>query len=199
MNQGNRSSAAMARISVLLYRVALESVDGMASGRFHQQVKYPAAVVVLVCAALEAGINEMLETYLLLEQNPNRQKQIKELRAEQDIREKWIRAPEVVVPGSQPLSKTDEPYRSFDVLIKLRNAIAHYDAGFRAPSEYPDRVSIGEYKRRFTLSYEGQADWTEQLLNLECARWVCKTAQGMVHAFHRHSKSFQYLDWPDPA
>ena len=183
----------MTGLALPFYETALEFTEGMACGRLHNLIRYPAAVIVLVSTSLDAYVNETLAFHHLME--PTKQLRIAELR-EKKVREKWVHAPEIL--GGKALDINAEPYLSFDLLLTLRNKLVHYSAGFRTTSEYP-LTKIDEYKQRFAFTHEGTSDWTSQVLNLECARWGCRTAQGMVQTFHKLSGIRQLYVWPDPA
>ncbi|HWH56551.1 MAG TPA: hypothetical protein VN682_02910 [Terriglobales bacterium] len=185
----------MTGLALPFYETALEFTEGMASGRLHQLVKYPSAVIVLVSTSLDAYINETLAFFQLMELEPNKRLQIAELR-EKKSREKWVGAPNIL--AGEPFDTNAEPYLSFDLMLTLRNKLVHYSAGFRTPSEYP-LSKIDEYKQQFTFTYEGTSDWNSQVLNLECARWGCRTVQGMVKTFHRLTGIRQVYVFPDPA
>ena len=186
----------MAGLALPFYETALELTAGMACGRLNQLVKYPSAVIVLVSTSLDAYINETLTYLHFLELEPNKKRQIAELRKNNNLREKWVAAPEIL--AGTALDIQAEPYLSFDLMLRLRNKLVHYSAAFRTPSEYP-LAAIDAYKQRFPFTYGGTANWTSQVLNLECARWSCRTAREMVHAFHKLSGIAQLYDWPDPA
>jgi hypothetical protein len=66
-----------------------------------------------------------------------------------------------------------------DLMLTLRNKLVHYSAGFRTTSEYP-LEKVEEYRKRFAFTQEGTADWTSQVLNLDCVRSGCRTAHAMV-------------------
>lgn len=198
MTQAAKSagSKAMAGLALPFYETALEFTAGMACGRLPQLVKYPSAVIVLVSTSLDAYINETLAYLHFLELKPNKKRQIAELQKSRELREKWVGAPEILAGTAVDIRA--EPYLSFDLMLTLRNKLVHYSARFRTPSEYP-LSKIDEYKQRFTFTYEGTSDWTSQVLNLECARWGCRTAQGMVKTFHRLTGIRQLYVFPDPA
>lgn len=167
----------------------------MASSRLPQFIKYPSAVIVLVSTSLDAYINETLAFFQLMELEPNKRLQIAALRKRKS-KEKWVRASKIL--AGKAFDTNTEPYLSFDLMLTLRNKLVHYSAEFRTPNEYP-LPKIDEYKQRFTFTYEGTSDWTSQVLNLECARWGCRTAQGMVKTFHRLTGIRQLYVFPDPA
>jgi hypothetical protein len=189
------STKVMTGLALPFYEMALEFTLDMAEGRRHKLIRYPAAVIVLASTALDAYINETLAFSRLMELEPQKREEIGKLRKEK-LREKWIGAP--LLLGGTAFDASAEPYLSFDLMLTLRNKLVHYSAGFRTTSEYP-LEKIEEYKKRFTFTYEGTADWTSQVLNLECARWGCRTAQTMVETFHKLSRIQQVQFWPDPA
>ena len=187
------STRVMTGLALPFYETALEFTEGMACGRLHNLIRYPAVVIVLVSTSLDAYINEILAFHHLIE--PTKQLRIAELRGKK-LREKWVHAPEIL--GGSAFDTNAEPYLSFDLLLTLRNKLVHYSAGFRTTSEYP-LAKIDQYKQRFTFTHEAKSDWTSQVLNLECARWGCKTAQRMVQTFHTLSGIRQLQVWADPA
>src|SRR6185437_13669411 len=89
------SSKAITGLALPFYETALEFTEGMASGRLHQLVKYPSAVIVLVSTSLDAYINETLTFFQLMELESNKRLQIAALRKRRS-REKWVRAPKIL-------------------------------------------------------------------------------------------------------
>ncbi|MGA9883491.1 MAG: hypothetical protein WBQ34_07220 [Candidatus Acidiferrales bacterium] len=186
----------MAGLALLFYETALEFTEGMAAGRLLPVVKYPAAVIMLVSTSLDASINEYLAFMHMMELEPTKKSQLQELRKEKKLRRKWIRAPDVL--SGVPLDRCTEPYLSFDLMLTLRNKLVHEAAGFYTPSEYP-LAKIDEYRKRFAFTYAGTAHWTSQVLNLECARWGCRTSKQMIETFHSLTGIKQFYPWPDAA
>jgi hypothetical protein len=189
------STKVMTGLGLPFYETALELTLDMAERRRHQLIRYPAAVIVLASTALDAYINETLAFFYLMEQDLHKRQDIAKLRTEK-LRPRWIAAP--LLLGGTAFDVRAEPFLSFDLMLTLRNKLVHYSAGFRTTNEYP-LEKIAEYKKRFAFTHEGTADWTSQVLNLECARWGCRTAQAMVLTFHKLSHIQQLQFWPDPA
>ena len=186
----------MTGLSLPFYQTALKLVEEMADGSYTQYIQYPSAVIVLASTSLEAYINEILAFHHLM-MEPSKQQEIEELRRpEVKVRARWLGAPAIL--GGKAFDTEAEPYKSFDLMVTLRNKLVHDSAEFRTPDEYP-LAKIDEYKQRFAFTYEGSADWASQVLNLECARWGCSTAQAMVHKFHELTGIRQLYSWPDPA
>ncbi|HXA79207.1 MAG TPA: hypothetical protein VNV41_18890 [Candidatus Acidoferrales bacterium] len=189
------STKVMTGLGLPFYETALEFTLDMAERRRHQLIRYPAAVIVLASTALDAYMNETLAFFHFMEHDLQKRQEIAGLRTEK-LRQKWIAAP--LLLGGTAFDASAEPFLSFDLMLRLRNKLVHYSAGFRTTSEYP-LEKIEEYRKRFTFTHEGTADWTSQVLNLDCARWGCRTAHAMVQTFHKLSHVQQLQFWPDPA
>jgi len=188
----------MAHLSRTFYETAHEFTVGVSRGELVEPIKYPSAVVVLLAACLEAYRSEFLALYR--EAEPARfEKQSAELERERDPTERWYRTP--LLFGAATFDRGREPFQSYRHLVALRNALVHYSPRFRAPDEYPSNT-IRELKAFYAFSNEGNADWTTQVLNLECARWGCRTAKAMVLGLHAivggNDMSAWPYPWPDP-
>jgi hypothetical protein len=186
----------MRALSGFLYTVAWEFTDSMSKGEKFQRIKYPSAAVILLVACLESYLNESLSLFRQMEA----QKwgaAISEL-DEKELETRWMRAP--LIFGTKTFVAGKEPFQSFHLLVCLRNALAHYDPRFRTPVEFPSD-KIERLKTKFVFSYESKSDWTSQVLNLDCARWACKTTKAMVRKFHEfvggHDMSGPPYPWPD--
>ena len=188
-----QSARGMAGLSRSFYEVAHGFTVLMANGELSPLIKYPSAVVILLQSCLEAYVNE----FLALHRQVDAQKlgvAISEL-DRVSLPEKWFRAP--LIFSSKTFDKGAEPYQSFFLLVCLRNDLVHYDPRFRTPLEFPSK-RVKSLKAKFTFSYEGKADWTTQVLNLECARWGCRTVKAMVRNFHGFVGGIDMSSWPYP-
>jgi hypothetical protein len=188
-----RFPRAMAWLSRSLYEVAHEFTVAMSKGDAVQLIRYPSAVVILLHSCLEAYLNEFLAT-------------MREMEAQKwdapisrldglDLKTKWIQAP--LIFGVQTFEKSAEPYQSFHLLVSLRNELVHYDPRFRTPQEFPSK-KIKALRTKFAFAYEGKADWTTQVLALDCARWGCRTVKNMIRRFHEYAGAADMSAWPHP-
>jgi len=190
---GPQNARGMAGLSRTFYEVAYEFTLSMSKGELSAFIKYPSAVVILLQSCLEAYINEFLAVH--------RQMDVQKWGAaisqldRISLPEKWFRAP--LIFSSKTFDKGAEPYQSFSLLVSLRNHLVHYDPRFRTPLEFPSK-KVRSLKAKFTFSYEGRADWTTQVLNLECARWGCQTVKAMVRKFHEFVGGIDMSSWPYP-
>jgi hypothetical protein len=188
----------MAALSRSFYETAREFTAAMSLGEIPQAIKYPSAVIVLLAACLEAYLSEFLALFRQME--PERwEAAIADLERIRDPRDRWHAVPPLF--GVPTFDRGTEPFQSFHHLVALRNAVVHYSPRFRTPEEFPSET-IRELRARYQFSNEGNADWTVQVLNLECARWGCRTTMGMVRGLHElcggHDMSRWPHPWPDP-
>jgi hypothetical protein len=190
-------SRGMAGLSRSFYEIAHEFTVTMSEGRSLQFIKHSSAVVILLHSCLEAYLNEFLATMRQLEAQ-RWGTSISHLdRA--DLKRKWLQAP--LIFGSRTFETSTEPYQSFHLLVSLRNELVHYDPRFRTPEEYPSK-KIRALRTKFAFAYEGAADWTTQVLTLNCARWGCRTVLNMIREFHEYAggpnMSGLPRPWPEP-
>jgi hypothetical protein len=197
-NQGEAGALTrgMTGLSRSFYEVACQFTTQMAAGEKVQAISYPSAVVILTVACLEAYLNEFLSLRRLME--PDKWGSPSS-RLSRRLEERWLEAPRIF--SGNTFDKGREPFQSFHSLVCLRNNLIHYDAQFRTRKEFPSGV-IKQLKSKFAFAYEGNADWTSQVLNLECSRWACRTTKAMVKRFHEFVggvdlSNFPY-PWPDP-
>lgn len=180
-------SMGMAGLSRSFYETACDLIAPMATGQVSQFVKTPSAVVILTVASLEAYINEYLAGQI---QNENIQTPPRE-----SLEEKWLQTP--LRLGFSTFDNGSEPFQSFSLLIKLRNSLAHYSPEFMTPAEFPS-CQIEMLKSKFEFTHVAKANWTSQVLNLECARWACRTTKEMVRKFHLFVGGINWSGPPDP-
>ncbi|GIB10836.1 hypothetical protein VCSRO184_3583 [Vibrio cholerae] len=98
------------------------------------------------------------------------------------------------------LSKSDlfdeyaEPYQSALILIKLRNALVHYEPTFEPPEHADYKGSCKPHslskqlKGRYPLNplvADWAPLWTGKLLSAGCANWAAETAQEFMNHFNR--------------
>jgi hypothetical protein len=183
----------MVGLSRSFYETAYEFTAAMSRGEIPQPVKYPSAVIVLLAACLEAYLSEFLALHRQME--PERWEVAITKLERQDLRAKWHGAP--LIFGATTLDRSVEPFQSFHHLVALRNALVHYSPRFRTPLEFPSET-LRELRSRYGFSNERNADWTTQALNLECARWGCRTTKGMVRRFHELVGGGDMSSWPHP-
>jgi len=183
----------MAGLSRSLYEIAHEFTVAMSRGDVIQYIKYPSAAVILLHSCLEAYLNEFLAT---MRQVDAQKWGVAISRLDRaDLQQKWLQAP--LIFGAQTFEKGTEPYQSFHLLVSLRNELVHYDPRFRTPEEFPSK-KIRALRTKFVFAYEGRADWTTQVLTLDCARWGCRTVKTMVRKFHEYVGGADMSAWPYP-
>lgn len=192
-------SAGMAHLSQGFYTTAHGLTVDMANGALPQYVTYPAAVVILLVACLEAYRNEFLSLLRQLEREKWEAKFAEFENEYRDTRRRWLRTP--LLFDKQPFDPGKEPFQSFCLLISLRNELVHYNPRFRTVLEFPSK-RIQNLRTKFEFTHEGNADWTAQVLNLNCAKWGCRTVLNMVHRLHELVGGFDFSTgprpWPEP-
>lgn len=204
MNQGPAASQpkGMAALSRGFYAVAHELTLSMLNRRLVEGGSniYTASVVIILHACLEAYINEFLSLQRQL--NPaetERRLAALQLEDRAALEDKWHKTP--LLFSDKTFDKGAEPFQSLTLLVCLRNTLGHYDPRFRAPSEFPSE-KLAALRTKFVFSYPGAADWTSQVLNLECARWGCRTVKALIPKFHEFVNGIDYSSgpypWPDP-
>ena len=176
---------ACALLSKQMYELACAFTADMLQGKplesktFSVATALPLAAVILAHASLEAYLNEFLN----LREHMDPQKwaaAISELRRA-SIQSKWALAAQLF--GGKSFDKAGEPYQSFSLLVTLRNELIHYDPGFRPLGTFPSKT-IEALNIKFPFEYPGKTDWTVQVLNPKCAKWVCGTVRAMISKFH---------------
>jgi hypothetical protein len=196
---GAPQSRGMAGLSGGFYKVAHEITVSMVNRGLHEGAtyRYTASVIILLQACLEAYVNEFLALPRQLNPNEIEPKLAKlKLHNRSPVVDKWLNAP--LLFGEKTFEKGAEPFKSFTLLVSLRNTLGHYDPRFRTPTEFPSE-SLASLKTRFSFSYPGTSDWTSQILNLECARWSCSTVKALIPKFHEFVKGIDFSKaWPDP-
>jgi hypothetical protein len=192
----------MAGLSGGFYAVARELTARMVNLGLREggTYRYTASVVILLHACLEAYINEFLALHRSLHRTEVESKLIElGFSAHSPLEDRWLKIP--LMMRGKTFDAGMEPYQSFKLLISLRNTLGHYDAAFRTKAEFPSD-KIEALSAKFQFSYVGTADWTSQVLNLECARWACRTAKAMIPKFHELVGGIDYSSqghpWPDP-
>lgn len=183
----------MAALSRSFYEIAHDFTATMSRGEAAQFIKYPAAVVILLHSCLEAYLNE----FLAIMRQAGEQKWgagIDQLDGA-DLSEKWLRAP--LIFSTHTFDKGAEPYQSFELLTAVRNALVHYSPTFQTPQEFPSK-KIKALNTKFAFAYEGKADWTTQVLTVDCARWGCNTVKNMIRKFHEYAGGLDMSAWPHP-
>jgi hypothetical protein len=187
----------MAGLSRSFYEVACELTLKMSKGGAVQLVKYPSSVVMLNVACLESYLNEVLSIRRQMNAATWEAK-IAALDYER-IETRWLEVPKLFSPTT--FEAGERPFQSFHKLICLRNALVHYQPRFRKTTEFPSN-QIASLKDEFPFTHKGTADWTSQVLNLDCAKWACRTTRAMVRKFHElvggNDESSYPYPWPDP-
>lgn len=194
--QQPNTTRSMSALSRSFYEIAHEFTQAMSMGKKPQLIKYPSAVVILSVSSLESYIKEFLSF--------RRQLDFQRLEPEiakldrRKLVDKWSLAPRIFAETS--FETAAEPFQSFCHLVSLRNALTHYDPRFRTPCEFPSR-KIENLKTKFSFTFEGTAEWTSQVLNLECSKWSCRTVKSMIRKFHEFvggiDESSGPYPWPD--
>jgi hypothetical protein len=190
-------SRGMAGLSRTFYEIAHEFTVTMSEGRSSQFIKCSSAAVILLHSCLEAYLNEFLATMRQLEAQKcgSAISQLDRV----DLKQKWLRAP--LIFGTSTFDTSAEPYQSFCLFVSLRNELVHYVPRFRTPEEYPSK-KIKALSSKFIFAYKGSADWTTQVLTLNCARWGCRTVLNMIREFHEYAggpnMSGLPHPWPEP-
>jgi hypothetical protein len=204
----NTSSAAASQtrgaagLSLGFYMMAHEITTSMVNRGLHEggSYRYTASVIILAQASLESYINEF---FFMQRQFPAQPIEAKYaelgLNPFSLIEDKWYNAP--LLFGDKTFDRGAEPFQSFALLVSLRNTLVHYDPEFLTPMEFPSS-KIESLKSKFTFSYPGSADWTSQILNLECARWGLSTVKALIPKLHELAGGIDYSSvgrpWPDP-
>jgi hypothetical protein len=183
----------MLGLSRSFYETAYELTAAMTRGEAAQVVKNPSAVIVLVTSCLEAYLSEFLALFRELE--PDKWETAISRLDRKDPRTRWIETPQIFT--SRTFDTASEPFQSFHALICLRNSLVHYSPRFRTPTEFPSKT-IRALNTKFAFSHEGNTDWTAQVLNLECARWGCRTAKAMIRRLHELAGGTDMSGWPHP-
>lgn len=90
--------------------------------------------------------------------------------------------------GRMPFRRDDEPLKSFDLLVSLRNALVH---------SKPERIVVGEADTRelverlvrtgFALNDRMASGllYPDQLMSAGCALWAIKAARSLLDELHR--------------
>lgn len=193
MQPGCSGVKGMAGLSRSFYEVACKFTASMSRGETVQFVKYPSAAIILLVSCLEAYLNEFLSLFRQVEAQ-KRGAAISALDGE-SLETRWMRAP--LIFGQCPFDAGTEPFQSFHLLVCLRNELVHYDPRFRITSEFPSD-KIAALKSKFPFACEGQSDWTTQVLNLDCARWACRTTKALVRRLHELAGGADMSGWPHP-
>jgi hypothetical protein len=196
--------AGFAHLSQQMYEYACSITREMIKGNlgptpgFSKETAVPLTAVILCHTSLEAYVNE----FLAIRKSAGGGKweaAISELQRA-NFHEKWALA--AIILGEKSFEKSAEPYQSFSLLCTLRNALIHYDPQFLPITEFPTK-RLGSLETKFPFSYPGRTLWTNQVLNLECARWACRTVREMIGKFHNlvggpDLVSLQPGGWSDP-
>jgi hypothetical protein len=197
-----QQSRGMAGLSGGFYTVAHEITLSMVKRGLHEggSYRYTASVIILLQACLEAYINEFFAIHRQLNPKEIEPRLTKlKLHNRSSLVDKWLKAP--LLFSDKTFEKGIEPFQSFTILVSLRNTLGHYDPRFRAPTEFPSN-KLASLKTKFVFSFPGTADWTSQILNLECARWGCRTVKTLIPKFHEFVKGIDFSSsghpWPDP-
>lgn len=170
----------------------LEGVhDASATHDYHHQV---ANIVVLAAFVTETAINEIaywLEAHLT--QPIARPRKFER----SSIRQKWLGLPPRC--GAPGFDKGARPWIDFEVLVRLRNALAHAGA-------YPDAPEGVLHLLEARGCAQPAVDWFESTMTLRTARWACATASAMPHTLGQmiaphinlHNGGFSWIwgnDW----
>lgn len=199
LDSGNHQTRGMAGLSSGLYAVAHSLTILMADNGWRDGVasyKYTSSVIILLHSCLEAYINEVLAIHRQL--NPvDIEPRLKVLGLDRrlSLADKWFNVPKIF--GRETFDKGAEPFQSFSMLICLRNTLGHYDPRFRTPSEFPSK-RLARLNSKFRFSFPGQADWTSQVLNLDCAIWACRTVKSLIPKLHEFVRGTDHSSWPYP-
>jgi hypothetical protein len=188
-----KSPRGMAALSRSFYEIAHEFTVAMSRGDAVQFIKYTSGVVILLHSCLEAYLNEFLAT--MRQMDSQRWAAAISPLDRADLKRKWLQAP--LIFGTHTFEKNAEPFQSFHLLVSLRNELVHYDPRFRTPEEFPSK-KIKALKTKFAFAYEGRADWTTQVLTVDCARWGCRTVKNMVQKLHEYAGGTDMSAWPHP-
>jgi hypothetical protein len=194
-------SRGMAALSGGFYAMAHEITVSMVKQGLHEggSYRYTASVIILLQACLEAYINEFIAFNRHLNPQEMEPKLAKlNLHNRSSLVSKWLTAP--LLFGSKTFERGVDPFQSFTLLVSLRNTLGHYDPRFRTPTEFPTKEVVS-LQNKFRFSYPGASDWTTQILNLECAKWGCRTVKALIPKFHEFVGGIDFSSsaypWPD--
>ncbi len=148
-----------------------------------------ANIVILAAFVTETAINEIaywLETHLTqpVPRSPDFERF--------SVRHKWRTLPDRC--GARGFNRNERPWTDFEVLIRLRNALAHAGAYPGPPSGV---LSLLEERG----CVQPATDWFESTMTLRTARWACVTASAMPHTLEEmlaphvdlHNGGFSWL------
>jgi len=159
------------------------------------------ALYILTVVSLEGFINEMYVKEI--DDSQLEGKDIGELESlfkNGRILEKWDRFP-ALIGAVSPFKKGERPWQDFDVLVKLRNDLVHFNPEFRKPTYMPDylepifRIEVGKQRVEQTKPsnvmeslFKG-AHWTELICNPAMGTWALNTGKIMIETLLRQIAS----------
>jgi hypothetical protein len=122
------------------------------------------ATVVLCAVVAEAGINEIADWYDSFRETPpfSINVQLPPDFKDKDARHKWRTFPLLI--GSKTFEESEEPWRSFDALIDLRNRIVHL---------------TGDTLKPKSAAFFRERNLPVDFLKFPVAEWACHTIATM--------------------
>ncbi len=187
----------------LAYRIEENCKDGDETPFFIHRALVKNSVISSVCA-LEANINEWFSSFESIAKEASAKagviNQLWSLgiprTAKYSIIEKYQIA--LTLLGVEKLNPGTNPYQSAKKIVKLRNALVHYEPTFEPDSNQSQK---GEFKSHslgkelaglFELNpvcAEWAPMWPTKLLGAGCAKWCSETALDFMEEFHRRDTS----------
>lgn len=145
--------------------------------------------IILVAASLEAFINEYIDTKSreLSHKSEHREMACLLNKLTDDkvgLKLKWQSVPKMM--WQKQFREDREPWKDFNVLIKLRNDLMHYKGKLHSRDYMPSYLEhVGHLMSKY-VKPEGDLfgpsdDWVDRLCNYEVAKWAYNTGVGMIN------------------
>jgi len=179
----------------MLFGIARDAYERTKNGSLTKASGQRDAVVAVVfsAAALEAFINEvggiaegLIQRFVT--QDPDSVKQYAALWKEVERLQKSIAFEYLLAStafSGQPYDKGTGPYQDFEILIKLRNALVHFEPDHGELSPGPPRIIQSLQSKNILAEPKGGENgqsWITLIMTREVARWACNTSADLVRS-----------------
>lgn len=180
---------AAARFSRMCGDVEISHKDEPLGSFYDEQISYVSATVLLAVASLESNINEYFSepSANFSEVEEKVFKEILPLIEKKSILEKYQIA--LVLKGKAKFDQGKQPYQDTDALIKLRNALVHFQPEWHDEQKLHKKIEI-KLKGRFDINPfigDNGVFFPQQCMSYGCTKWAVVTALSFMKAFSKKS------------
>lgn len=154
---------------------------------FNEMRTYVSSTIILLVCALEANINEHFVSNdgILKDYIPNDREKIFDIIDSKSIRDKYQLG--LILNKKPPLQFDNDPFESFQYLIKFRNSLVHYkpetDIDFKVSKQLEKNL-----KYKFDTNSHAKKSYSflgYHAMSYSCAKWAVNTALDFSKAYSK--------------